>query len=442
MTSGKKLLLALILLPVAAVLGIKGYIAYNTKKTLEQLTAMAAPFVSIRYQGVSSTLGGSVSIEDVRLQPVGLTDVIPLEEIRIDTPGLGYLLSARSRLESGEYPERLQLRLRGLGLDLVSPMMSGLEQFLATAADVTGMRAMPHCGGLRYLGPRQYRQFGYETLVMDITLGYQLEKLLDRTVIKFDWITRDMASLESTITLAGGAAALKPGAGAAPQVSQVRAVYRDLSYMDRIKRYCAEASKISVEDYVRAETEQDDTAYAGSWGFVPGPGLRAAYRQFLEKPGEVVVEARPADGLDPKNLALYKPEDMIAMLNLSVQVNGTPVTDLSFRADATREKPAATGEQAAPQPELAATSPPAAAPERASAAPAVPAEAPGYRSVNLATLPQHIGRELRVTAAGKMRDGILAEVHGGNITLERPYAGGRMTFKVPLSHISKVEVLF
>ena len=66
------MLLAALLLPFAVVLGIEVPSRYNVK---------AEPYVSIRSQGRAASLTGAISIENVKLQPVGLTEVIPIEEI-------------------------------------------------------------------------------------------------------------------------------------------------------------------------------------------------------------------------------------------------------------------------------------------------------------------------------------------------------------------------
>lgn len=429
MSHGKKLLLILILAPAAVYLGLKGYIHHNVKAALEQLTTAAGPFVSIRYGGIRSSLDGSITVENVKLQPTGMTDVIPIRELTIETPGLGFLLSAKSRLANGDVPDRLRVALTGLNLDLSSSMMSSLDSLRSAVAATRPASGRAHCGGVRTFGPSEYRKLGYETLDMDIATGYQLDKNLGRIVVTIDWRTRDMARLESTLTFSGREAMFRPGATERPQLTAVQATYTDLSYLDRVKRYCAEADGVSVDDYVRAVIS-DDSEFIAVWGFAPGPGLREAHRQFVQKPGEFRIEAHPGDGFDPRSLALYKPQDIPAMLNLTLQVNGTPVTDLSLT-------------EAPPAPATAPGDhqPASATPSRTVAAPPAP-EPPGYRRVKPETLAQYIGRAVRVRAGGQQRQGVLAEVAANVITIERRYGAGNMAFKVPIKQISLVEVLF
>lgn len=118
---------------------------------------------------------------------------------------------------------------------------------------------------------------------------------------------------------------------------------------------------------------------------------------------------------------LFRPEDMLAMLNATLTVNGTPVTDLSFqlkpRTVAKASENADTGAGAA--------------------------QKSGYQIVRSAELPKHIGRSIRIREKrAAVREGVLAEVTATQVTLERRYGGGVVTFNVPLKQIEKVEVLF
>ena len=70
--------------------------------------------------------------------------------------------------------------------------------------------------------------------------------------------------------------------------------------------------------------------------------------------------------------------------------------------------------------------------------------ATGHVSVDqIAELSQHLGRNVRVQAVGAaVREGILAEVQPAAIVIERRYAGGAMTVRVPVEQIRQVEVRF
>lgn len=423
MSSSKKLLLALLLLPIVLYLGFKFIIYRNTKSSLEQITAMAAPFMSIRYDGIGSSLGGAVQIANVKIQPNNLNDVIRIKNVEIQTPGLWFLLTGKDKMKEGEFPENMRLSLEGVAVDMDGPMMSMFDKLLEAGA---AEQSIAHCGGIQAVGPRLYRKLGYNTLTSDIRLGYELDKKSARLHVRTEWNTEEMSLFNVDLFFASVPASTQDMAQFSPRLMEAKAYYKDLAYTDRLKRYCASASNISVEDYINAEVGQESSSFAQQWGFVPGPGLREAYRQFLIAPGEVRFETRPSEGIDPASMNLFRPEDMLAMLNATLTVNGTPVTDLSFQLKPKTVAKASENDGGAG----------VASEERA-------AQKSGYQIVRSAELPKYIGRSIRIREKrAAVREGVLAEVTATQVTLERRYGGGAVTFNVPLKQIEKVEVLF
>lgn len=368
MSSSKKLLLALLLLPIVIYLGLKFIIYRNTKSSLEQITAMAAPLMSIRYDGIGSSLGGAVQISNVKLQPNNLNDVIRIKNIEIQTPGLGFLLAGKDKMKEGDFPESMRLSLEGVAVDMDGPMMGMFDKLLEAGAVE---HSLVHCGGIQALGPRLYRKLGYNTLVSDIRLNYELDKKSARLHVRTEWNTEEMALFNADLFFASVPASTKDMAQFSPRLTEAKAYYKDLAYTDRLKRYCASASNISVEDYIAAEVGQESSSF-------------------------------------------------------TLTVNGAPVTDLSFQL-----KPKAVAKASENDRDAGAASE-----ERA-------AQKSGYQTVRSAELAKYIGRSIRVREKrAAVREGVLAEVSPTQLTLERRYGGGAVTFNVQIKQIEKVEVLF
>jgi hypothetical protein len=429
MSVGKKplLLLALVLLPFLAFAALKLYVHLSVRAALDELIAVAAPYASIRYQGVGTSLGGRIDIDGVQLSPYGFADRIRAKGIEIRTPGLGFLLFGVRDLKAGEYPRKLGLALHGLTLDLNGPLAEAFERHAATRASAGAGHGKPHCGGLRYFGPREYRELGYDRLVSDVSIDYEYEAASERVFVQMEWSVRDLASLRTQFYLGGNPSSLKALLQPPWRVTELRAVYEDLSYVSRVKQYCANASEISVDDYIRAEVGQGDAGYLHSWGFVPGPGLRAAYRQFLEQPFELRVQANPLAAVDPAALKRLSPHEVLTQLNLMMSVNGNLVTDLSYLLEA-----ADSPTHAASSVRSGATRPPAGGKEKG-----------GYRAVRKNELSRYLGRQVRMHASGGvLHEGVLLEVKGGLTRVQRQYASGVVILTVPLIKVERAEVQF
>jgi hypothetical protein len=220
--------------------------------------------------------------------------------------------------------------------------------------------------------------------------------------------------------------------------------FKDDSYTGRLLKYCSQQSGRSEADTINAMVNQAAAVYMREWGFVPGPGIRAAYRSFLTHPGDLHITAKPGQPVDTASLALYKPQDRARMLNLKVQVNGKPVSDLSMLT--MRHSPAApsTPRPSASHPAAPKVTTPPRVVHRAEppAAPTHQVSTSAYRKVSKHSLGSHVGSPVRVyTNDGRLRAGVLAAYSDGEAVVEQHIYGGSFAVRVPERDINKVEVL-
>ena len=96
----KKLLILILLLIAVGYGGVKGYIYYKVKTRMDNLAIQVSPWMGIEYKGISSTLGGTVTLENLTLRPKAFDDYIQIDQLTLTTPDLGFLLS-QTLLEVG-----------------------------------------------------------------------------------------------------------------------------------------------------------------------------------------------------------------------------------------------------------------------------------------------------------------------------------------------------
>ena len=343
------------------------------------------------------------------------------------------------RLTGSKAPDSASFAARGLAFDLGGQLAKTADKFLAQAAAAGATRPMDHCGGMSFVGFSQYRKLGYERLVTDFSTAYETDRRTGNLRVRIDGLTRDMGSFRVEAEMANAAAGEGAPAGERSRLVSMRGSYRDTSYIERLKRFCTEASGLSEPEFIETEVAHLSDSLYDKWGTGLGPGLRAAYREFLAKPGEVRVDARPRDSFDANMLALLGPPDLVQMLDMTLSVNDQAVADLSFDVNAKpAPRKAVVDNEVGDQPAAMPTAAVAAAPGRAERE-----VGDGFRAVKVAELSQHLGRNVRVQAVGAaVREGILAEVQPAAIVIERRYAGGAMTVRVPVEQIRQVEVRF
>ncbi|MBI3029728.1 MAG: hypothetical protein HYY64_09480 [Candidatus Rokubacteria bacterium] len=405
---------------VAAVIGGGTlYIRFKVTTALEDAIIQISPVAETRYASVSVTPGGTIRVEDIEIRPRAFNDGLHMEGIEIETPGLWFLLTGTAKLRDGELPGHLRATLRGLTFKLDGPMAETLDRFIAAAMRSSGVAPVSNCGDVRYFDLNAYQRLGYQSFVFDVSLGYRFEKGGGPLRITTEWRMRDLGMAAVNVEFADASPNLKNAMGTRARLRAFDVVYRDLSFTDRLKRYCTQASRMSREQYIESEVNRIAAEYRAQWGLVPGPGLRQAYREFLTRPGEVRLQITPSVELDMQALQLFKPEDIVSMLNLSVTVNGKAVTDLSMRAvSSTPARP----------------TPPS---------PAAPAPVTSeFRAVPATDLTQYLGKTVRLHLThGTTREGRLLQVLDGMARVERRFPGGTMTLGIPLKQIERAEVL-
>ncbi len=481
MTRIRNVVIGVLLLVGLGYLGLKVYIYRQVKSGLDNAIVMASPFADIRYDGIDSSLTGSVTVRNVRVHSFG--DDVQAEAVRLGTPNLVYLLGTLSELQRGEPPRFLELQMSGLSLDLGGPLMNLVQA--AIQSKVPRLPASFPCAGQIRFGPAAWRAMGYQRLRNDVFLRVDLDKDARTIRMQGKWKTADMGDIGFTTELGRIGPAFTRGPAAQRALLRSFAFdYTDHSYYKRLVQYCAGRDKADPNTFISSVVNANATYYMYSWGVVPGADLRRAYGEFLRNPRTFSVVAQPSTPLELSLLNQYSPDDLVALLDLRAIVNGRGVesSQVSYRpellgqfaaappqpvqrpkapaqksqaakpvpqsspARASRPAPKAVRRvRAEPQPVKPQNSaPPATQPVKPqnSAPPATQPEVEfGYRRVSRERLDHYVGRYVRVySAEGVAREGVLNAVRDSEVVVEHRMYGGSMAVPVPFGKIERIEV--
>jgi len=433
----KYFVLVPLVIAVLAYGGIKAYMYFSLKNKMDQLAQQFSLFGQLEYGGLTTSVKGSLTVEDISIRVHGMDDELRIKAIHYQTPNLMYLVQANKQFEQGRIPESLSLSVEGLNVDLFGEFSDRLEQ-MVNEVNFQLHGVNPLCGGRLFFGPRELRDMGYEEITGDVQIGYRFDAANAQIIVDITSRTQDMAAARMQGIIEGISdtsflSMMQPTNP--PRLSKIIVNYTDQSYTKRFTEYCAALSKLELNEYIAAEVNQQPIYYSYSWGFVPGPGLRQAYRAFLTNPGQIDVSLELPESVTPESIELFKPEDIPGLINLQVSVNGEAVKDLSFdfyqgqkldmsgKIDQLFAQPGA--EPVAPQ-----------KPKKK-----VKYETKYYR-VPVSGLKKYLGEEVRLrTSSGKTRLGFLAKIGTSVAYVEQRVHGGKFTMQVPLGSITKAEVL-
>lgn len=437
MTKVTNLLLALILAVTALYAGTKLYLNHRAETLFDQLSRAVAPAGELSYQNISTSLAGALSYEGVGFRATGQADGITIAAITFETADLFYLLRVLSGGGELRYlPEQLRLNISGLAIDLDGQTMAQLEQHMeALHPDLTSAEALCDEG---IAAPTHYRALGYKRLGGDLQIGYRYYESDASLYLDAAVSTPGMARMTLSMNVKE-LYSLNPQtmmSSTFPYLSKIEMLYEDDGYTARVNHYCAGHQGVSVDGYINSSVNRSDEFYLDHWGFVPGQGLRWAYRTFLTNPGKLHLVMRPPEQFELKNLVHYSPQHIPELLNMTLEVNDQAVPDLTITAIArpgdrltqpdAKPAPAADERWRAVEPKQRDDK------ERSVAA---------YRPIEIGRLAAHLGSKVRLTLeSGAIREGYLAAITATELRLEQRLNSGTSSMLVERKDVAAAEV--
>jgi hypothetical protein len=436
----KKVLVGIVVIIVAVVGGVKYYLQMKYSRSIDELASSMSPFARMTYSDVTTTFDGEIIVSGVNIEVLGETpENVAFREIRFKTPGFLYLLKDGSRMQAGEFPRKMNMSLSGLEFSTDGVFMQSLDNMVSIMNKQIAQYIETHCGEIEFLGPAQYKELGYENIISNFSMGYEFSDSDPSVHLTMNWQAVNMGSLDMSMELRGVVAPSVQTvmATGAPLLSNVSITYYDDTYIAKVTDYCSKKSNLTKAQYIEREANSDDKYYAIIWGFIPGQGIRDAYKQFLNDPQQIDAVLSPPSPIDITTIEKYSISDIPSLLGLRITVNGKNISDVNI-------KPApselanlgvqsfdsiVSGEQVAPVPEQNAS-----AHEKGASA---------YHVVAIKDLGEFIGKPVRINVnTGDVREGWLTEVDKQRIVATKYVGGGELEYVIPIRNTSKVEVFY
>jgi len=398
--------------------GARAYVYQTSKNFVDETLQRLSPFVAVEYRSFSASLDGKFVLGGVTIRPRRLGDEIDVERIQLQTPDVDFIFNSGKAYERREMPKSLNVSIHGLSLSTDGRIFELLSRSASRQADLQGRR-LSGCGTVDPLGLKELRAVGGGTLIFDLTAGYRFGEGTGGVRVHVDQSIRNAQSMSLDATISGVSNDVREWSHAQPLLTQADVrMGLDSSTIKKVREYCAREAGISEDAFIKTTLDQPDQAYLDRFHIVPGAGLRAAYGQLLKQGGELAIHARPKVPIELRNLGDYAPKDVVALFDPQVEINGKPVTDLSFR-----------------------TEPGAAAAATAADTRGKPVEVPRYHTVKAADLGRYLGRDVKVfTRDGNVRKGLLNGVRNQELIIEQRVYGGSLTVRVPIADIKQAEV--
>ena len=315
----KYFLIGLVLLTGLGYGGAKGYLYYKVSDGVDSVIPMIAPYAALQYGGISSTVTGELTIDEVSIQINGYSEAITIERLGIDTPSfidllkLSKLSSASGAANSG-LPEYFGLLAENIRVSASADYYRDyFDENIKALAPTDIRQGGVQCVGKYGYSPRTLKALGYDELVMSMSMIMRQADTHFVTEMDFDIV--DMIEVEIDISMAGELmAGAAMGSGYQPMLRSIQVALTDNSLNQRTVKYCTELGLTSAQ-ILRAHINA--LQYAGSTiGIKFDEHVVEPYKQYLTDKSTFVATARPRKLVDLSSISQYKPSDMPALLNL------------------------------------------------------------------------------------------------------------------------------
>ena len=411
---------------LAVALLIKLSLWLSVRAVMDDAIEQMAPYMDIKYSGITSSFDGRVGLEKVVIRVPALNDELRVAHAELRFHGLGEMLRFKERLAEGKFPEQMAIKLQGLALDVHGPFMAQLYNQPAERSVFTAMSEVA-CGKVRNIGTGELLDMGYRTFETDAEFSYQFQSGAQKLSFNLRSDTRDMVAMQMSMTLANMSEKPADLRSNPPRVSLVTVELSDNHYQRKVQEYCAGKLGQDSKLYVQTAVDQFDRVLR-SQRIALDPLVLAAYGRYLQDPQSLRLEFNPTEGMVWDGLQFFDAKDVLAMLRPVVLINQQVVEPLGFSwvdpnlslavkktsEPAVEDKPAA-GTQEEQRPQFVAVE----------------------------QLPSYAGKRLQfITFEGAYYQGVLHKVENGKVYLSVQFQSGTAEMSLRLDKIDQVRVLF
>jgi hypothetical protein len=376
---------------------------------------------------------GRATVRRLEFQPTGASDPVRADSLVLINGDLSALTALRSRPRQSTDRQQWSFYLRGLRLPIATQMASWRLDVLGL---ILPFRA-DACAGLEDVTLGDLLALDYGRLEVDLDVSATIEG--EHAEFDFQAAARGLAETSQRWQL-DQFSWLRQWNGTSIPLDKGRLVavdyrLRDLGLLRRIDQACQPPE--DGRDRLRARQFR---AWLRGWsdlGLEPNGIAQAAFQHYLQNPGSAVsLRLRPAEELPLADVTQAFDRDLIQRLEMSYALDDGPFVDLELNE----------------VPSTAIEAPPSSEEEEAQTTGILRSEdkqertivvgrPPGWVSVPLEALDQHLGDLIRIDFVdGTQLTGRLEGLGEDQLDLQTQNRMGQFIRPVPLAEITAIEV--
>ncbi len=327
----KKVIIALSLLSVLFVGGIKLGLWYFSQQFIEHQTQRMSTFAQISYKTINtSIMEGSIVIKEVKAFIPAIKENIRIKKITLIAPDAKFLFSINGQLQKNELPRSFNILISGLSLDLDTAFMKSLDDPYANITPIEAVSSLA-CGKIHRIGGKSLSQIGYESLSADMNLYYTFDKANKSVKYTIKNQFHELAQVNLSGTL-HEVTNLDSFSKRSVRLGITELEVLDNEYMLYKNRFCAAQGKRSLDQYYIEHIRQLND-YLLAYGIKAGTGLIDAYQEMLKISASFRLKANLINLSGTEEIIFFAPNDLIQFIQLKLFVNDQQVNKISLDID-------------------------------------------------------------------------------------------------------------
>ncbi len=317
-----KFIIGLVVAGVVGFFGTKWKLESDVEAAVDMMVMMSSPYADIEYSGVSTTLTGELTVDDIRINVHGIGDEIYIGRFGIDTPSFLSLMKLGDMQSSWGSDDEILPKYFGIIIEHVRLPTNGdlarqgyrerLEE-LGIEGDVDTAAA---CTGRYGFSPDAFTALGYREF--DLSMSMRFRDLGSRYSVELEGENAGAISISGELILAGNMVTeLAKGPRYRPRLDEMRIEYNDISHNARVVEYCR---RLGLSDEEILAAQMDTFKFMGAeFGVEFDEYVLVPLEEFLTGGSTLIITADPNDPVALSQITLYKPSDVPALLQLTAE---------------------------------------------------------------------------------------------------------------------------
>ena len=295
--------------------GTKFYLHQQVAKSIDGALVSLQPYADVSYSGISSTLGGELTVDGLRIRMPEFKDEISIGQVGIKVDNfieLMKLSDPAKMLQGGNPPEYFGVIAREVRFPVQADFhRAQYRKTIEQLAPADIRQGGVQCVGKYGHSPRALTALGYQDLVISTTMGFRQDD--DSFIAEFDTDIVDMMRMQAEVEMKGSLLTVAMGQYS-PILHKFRMPVTDQSLHQRIERYCKQLG-LSPAQIERAHLAA--LQFLGSrMGMEFDDYIIEPYREFINGKRQLVVTAEPRRPIMLSSISQYAARDVPALLNL------------------------------------------------------------------------------------------------------------------------------